>query len=65
MIHALLFVPILFASQSPFLRCSDAQKIASRIWSNDSLTQTQRVEIISTIQETVPECPLTNKENNK
>jgi hypothetical protein len=47
------------------LSCSDAQKIASSVMLAKGLTMTQREEIISNLQETVSECPLTTKESKK
>lgn len=53
---------VLFAST--IINCSDAISIINRITKVVGLTNQQRIEIIQTIQKSIPSCPLIIRTND-
>ena len=47
------------------IHCSDAVSIISRVTKVVGLTNQQRIEIIQTIQKSIPSCPLIVKPNER
>jgi len=47
------------------INCSDAVSIISRVTKVVGLTNQQRIEIIQTIQKSIPSCPLIIKPNER
>jgi hypothetical protein len=47
------------------ISCSDAISIVSRITKVVGLTSQQRIEIIQTIRQSIPSCPLIIKPNDR
>jgi len=59
MIHALLFAYITGIS------CVDAQKMTNRVWSIENMTVTQKMDIVITLQESMPHCNLLEGDSKK
>jgi hypothetical protein len=47
------------------INCSDAVSIINRLTKVVGLTNQQRIEIIQTIQKSIPSCPLVIKQNER
>jgi len=54
---------VLFATT--IIHCSDAISIINRLTKVVGLTSQQRIEIIQTIQKSIPSCPLIIKPNDR